>query len=176
MIIHRLNPRAMAELRPQLATLLLDAVADGHVVGFLAGLDQDGLESYWSGIGAEVAAGTRMVLAAERGGQLIGCAQLDLYVPPNGANRARVEQLLVHCTERRRGVGTALVQALEIEALGLRRGLLMLEAEAGSGAEQLWLRNGYTRAGELPEFACTPNGHWRAAAIYYKTLFARARR
>ena len=36
--------------------------------------------------------------------------------------------------------------------------------------------NSHQRAGELPEFACTPNGHWRAAAIYYKTLFARARR
>ena len=40
MIIHRLDARAIRELRPQLATLLLDAVADGHTLGFLAGLDE----------------------------------------------------------------------------------------------------------------------------------------
>lgn len=176
MIIRRLDPRAIAELGPQLATLLLDAVADGHSLGFLNGLDQDQLDAYWQGVADEVGAGRRVLLAAERDGILVGSAQLDLCQKPNGSNRAEVQKVLVHCTERRKGIGTALMQALEIEALALRRGLLFLDTAAGSEAEQLYCKNGYQRVGELPEYACTPNGRWHPTAIYYKTLFQRSRR
>ncbi|MCD2517576.1 GNAT family N-acetyltransferase [Massilia sp. G4R7] len=176
MIIHRLDARGASELRAQLGTLLLDAVADGHSLGFLAGLDQDQLDAYWRGIEGDVARGVRVLLGAERDGMLVGTVQLELCQKPNGANRAELQTLLVHCTARRQGLGTALLQAAEIEALGLRRGLLHLEIEAGCGAEQLVERAGFTRAGSLPDFACTPNGHWRAAAIWYKTLFPRTRR
>lgn len=175
MIIRRLDARAIGELRPQLGTLLLDAVADGHSLGFLNGLDQDQLDAYWMSVAAEVDAGCRVLLAAERDRTMVGCAQLDLCQRPNGSNRAEIQKLLVHCTARRCGVGTALMQALEIEALALRRGLLFLDTEVGSGAEHLYRKNGYTRVGELPEYACTPNGVWRGTAIYYKTLFTRTR-
>lgn len=176
MIIRRLDARAINEVRTQLATLLLDAVADGHSLGFLAGLDDVQLDAYWSGVESEVARGSRVLLAAERNGLLVGSVQLDLCQKPNGSNRAELQKMLVHCTMRRRGVGTALLQAAEIEALALRRGLLFLDTEAGSGAEQLYSKAGYTRVGELPDYCCSPNGHWRPTAIYYKTLFSRARR
>jgi acetyltransferase len=176
MIIHRLDARAIRELRPQLATLLLDAVADGFSLGFLAGLDDIQLAAYWEGVGHEVARGSRVLLGAEQDGMLVGTVQLAFPQEPNAGNRAALEKLLVHCTARRRGVGTALLQAAEIEALGLRRGLLFLDTESGSGAERLVDRAGYIRVGELPDFACSPNGHWRTAAIWYKTLFPRSRR
>ena len=60
-------------------------------------------------------------------------------------------------------------------ALALRRGLLFLDTEAGSGAEAHYRRLGYTKLGELPEYCATPQGAWRATAIYYKTLFLRER-
>ncbi|RYY91559.1 MAG: GNAT family N-acetyltransferase [Comamonadaceae bacterium] len=175
MIIRRLDARAIEAVRTQLATLLLDAVADGHSLGFLAGLDDVQLDTYWSGVAADVARGSRVLLAAERKGLLVGSVQLDLCQKPNGSNRAELQKMLVHCTMRRRGIGTALLQAAEIEALSLRRGLLFLDTEAGSGAEHLYTQAGYTRVGELPEYCCSPNGHWRATAIYYKTLFSRVR-
>jgi len=175
MIIHRLDARAIDAVRPQLATLLLDAVADGHSLGFLAGLDQDGLDRYWTGVEHDVKRGNRALLVAERNGMLVGTVQLDLCQQPNGSNRAALQTLLVHCTERRKGVASALLEAAEIEALALRRGLLFLEVEAGSGAEQLFERAGFLRVGELPDYACSPNGHWRPAAIWYKTLFPRSR-
>jgi acetyltransferase len=112
---------------------------------------------------------------AERTGVLVGSVQLDLCQKPNGSNRAELQKMLVHCTERRRGVGSALLEAAEIEALALRRGLLFLDTEAGSGAEHLYRKAGYTRVGELPEYCCSPNGHWRPTAIWYKTLFSRTR-
>jgi len=176
MIIRRLDARAIDGVRPQLATLLLDAVADGYSLGFLAGLDDLQLDAYWSGVAADVARGCRVLLVAERNGLLVGSSQLELCLTPNGSNRASVQTMLVHCTLRRRGIGTALLQAAEIEALSLRRGLLLLETEAGSGADRLAAREGYTQVGELPDYACSPNGHWRATTLWYKTLFARARR
>ncbi len=176
MIIHRLDARAIRALRPQLATLLLDAVADGFSLGFLAGLDEAQLAAYWEAVADEVTRGSRVLLGAERDGMLVGTVQLALPAEANAGNRAALEKLLVHCPLRRRGVGTALLQAAEIEALGLRRGLLVLDAETGSGAEHLAERAGFIRVGELPDFACTPNGHWRPAAIWYKTLFPRGRR
>ena len=124
MIIRRLDSRAIHAVRTQLATLLLDAVADGHSLGFLAGLDDAQLDAYWSGVELEVARGSRVLLAASRNGLLVGSVQLDLCQKPNGSNRAELQKMLVHCTVRRRGVGTALLEAAEIEALSLRRGLL----------------------------------------------------
>ncbi|MGH8855396.1 MAG: GNAT family N-acetyltransferase [Telluria sp.] len=175
MIIRRLDLHAIKAVRTQLATLLLDAVAGGHSLGFLTGLDDQQLDAYCDGVEADVARGSRVLLAAERNGLLIGSVQLDLCQKPNGSNRAELQKMLVHSSQRRRGVGTALLAAAEIEALGLRRGLLYLDTEAGSGAEQLYSKAGYTRVGELPDYCCTPNGNWRATAIYYKTLFARRR-
>ena len=175
MIIRRLDPRAIAAASEPLATLLLDAVADGHSLGFLNGLDQEQLDAYWRGVADEVGSGRRVLLGAERDGILVGAAQLDLCLKPNGDNRAEVQKVLVHCTARRTGVGTALMQALDVEALALRRGLLFLDTAVGSDAERLYRKCGYVRVGELPEYACTPNGRWHATAIYYKTLFTRTR-
>lgn len=176
MIIRRLDPRTIAQSMPYLGTLLLDAVADGHSLGFVNGLDQDQLDAYWQGVAEEVGLGQRVLLAAERDGVLVGSIQLALSTKPNGHNRAEVQQLLVHCTVRRSGIGMALMQALEIESLALRRGLLFLDTAVGSGAERLVQQSGYERVGELPEYACTPNGRWHGTAIYYKTLFTRNRR
>jgi len=65
------------------------------------------------------------------------------------------------------------MQALEAAALDLRRGLLYLDTEARSSAEAFYRALGYTCIGGLPDYACSPEGEWRANAIYYKTLFPR---
>jgi acetyltransferase len=82
-------------------------------------------------------------------------------------------KMLVHSGARRRGIASVLLRALEAEARERRRGLLYLDTEAGSAGEELYRGLGYTRLGELPEYACTPHGEWRATAIYFKTLFSR---
>jgi acetyltransferase len=52
--------------------------------------------------------------------------------------------------------------------------LLIDAVEHGSsGAEAFYRALGYTCIGGLPEYACSPQGEWRANAIYYRTLFRR---
>lgn len=160
----------------QLRALLLDAVAHGASVGFVMPLSETVADAYWREVAHALEAGSRILLVAWRDHVLVGTVQLDLCMKPNGSNRAEVQKLLVHSGARRGGVATALMEALEMQALALCRGLLFLDTEAGSSAETLYRRLGYTRVGELPEYCATPNGAWRATAIYYKTLFVRERR
>ena len=176
MQIRMLDAAGAAAHAAPLRTLLLDAVAHGASVGFMASIDDAAADAYWRDVRAAVAEGSRVLLVAWRDHVLIGTVQLDLCQKPNGLNRAEVQKLLVHSGARRSGVATALMEALEVQALALRRGLLFLDTEAGSGAEALYRRLGYTRIGELPEYCATPNGDWRATAIYYKTLFVRQRK
>jgi acetyltransferase len=175
MQIRMLDAADTAAYAKPLCALLLDAVAHGASVGYVMPLGEAVAEAYWRDVGAAVAAGSRVLLAAWAGNVMVGTVQLDLCMKPNGMNRAEVQKLLVHSGARRGGVATALMAAAEMQALALRRGLLFLDTEAGSGAETLYQRLGYTRVGELPEYCATPDGAWRATAIYYKTLFVRER-
>ena len=175
MQIRLLDAAAAATHAAQLRGLLLDAVAHGASVGFVMPLEESIADAYWREVRDAVAAGTRVLLVAWREHVLVGTVQLDLCSKPNGVNRAEVQKLLVHSGARRCGVASALMEALEVQALALRRGLLFLDTEAGSGAETLYERIGYTKVGELPEYCATPDGAWRATAIYYKTLFVRER-
>lgn len=158
---------------PQLVALLLDSVAHGASVGFVAPLEAEEAAQFWRGVRDAVADGSRVLLVAEQEGAIVGTVQLDLCQRANGGNRAEVMKMLVHSAARRRGIGSVLLRAAEAEALERRRGLLFLDTEAGSGAEALYAGLGYARVGELPEHSCTPGGEWRATAIYYKTLFSR---
>jgi acetyltransferase len=160
----------------QLRALLLDAVAHGASVGFVMPLAEAQADAYWCTVSEAVEAGSRILLVGWRDHVMVGTVQLDLCMKPNGSNRAEVQKLLVHSAARRGGVGTNLMAAAEMQALALCRGLLFLDTEAGSDAEALYARLGYTRVGELPEYCATPAGAWRATAIWYKTLFLRERK
>jgi acetyltransferase len=175
MQIRMLDAAGTAAHAGPLRSLLLDAVAHGASVGFVTPLTEEAADAYWRDVRAAVEAGTRVLLVAWRDNIVVGTVQLDLCMKPNGLNRAEVQKLLVHSGARRTGAATALMEAVEMQALALRRGLLFLDTEAGSGAEALYQRLGYTKVGELPEYCATPDGAWRATAIYYKTLFVRKR-
>lgn len=172
--VRKLDPRGIDAVRDELAGLLVDVVGHGASVGFLAPLAPSEASLYWESVRAAVAGDARVLLAAWQGGELAGSVQLDLCQRANGANRAEVQKLVVHSRARRAGVASALMRALEQEALRLRRGLLFLDTEAGSGAERFYQALGYTRLGELPQFACDTAGNWKATAIWFKTLFERA--
>lgn len=170
--IRKLDARGVDRYLPELAELLVDAVQHGASLGFLAPLGASEALGFWLGVRAAVAEGSRVMLVALRGEQLLGTVQLDLCQKANGRNRAEVQKLIVHSAARRFGLARALMEEAETQARSHQRGLLYLDTEAGSGAEHFYQSCAYTRLGELPHYACNTLGEWRATAIYFKLLFS----
>ncbi|WP_322979711.1 GNAT family N-acetyltransferase [Pseudomonas sp. C11] len=168
--LQRIDSANFAKYREGLIVLLLDAVNDGASIGFLADLDERGAAEYFAQVQAGVVDGSMLLWVAHEQSRVLGSVQLSLCQKPNGLNRAEIQKLLVLSTARRRGIACLLMHAVEQEAAARERGLLYLDTEAGSDAEQLYHHLGYQCIGGLPDYACGPDGTYRANAIYYKTL------
>lgn len=168
--LQRLDSTNFANYREGLIVLLLDAVNDGASIGFLGDLDEREAAEYFAQVHAAMTDGSLLLWVAQEQSRVLGSVQLSLCQKPNGLNRAEIQKLLVLSTARRRGIARLLMQAVEQEAAPRKRGLLYLDTEAGSDAEQLYRHLGYQCIGGLPDYACGPDGIYRANAIYYKTL------
>jgi GNAT superfamily N-acetyltransferase len=157
-------------LVPGLAALLVDAVASGAGVNFMAGFRQDEAEAFWRKALAGLAAGDRLLLVAEEDGEVIGTVMCLFMPQPNQPYRAEVSKMLVHTRARRRGVGAALMRAVEDAALAAGKTLLMLDTETGSAGDRLYRRMGWTPFGTVPGMAYTPDGRLTDATFFYRQL------
>ena len=171
-MIERLIPEAFAAAVPQLADVLVDAVAGGASVGFLAGFDRAEAAAWWRGRAAAVAAGSLVVWAHRGGRGITGTVSLAYADKPNARHRAEVVKLAVHRDERGRGLGRRLLATAEEEACAAGIGLLLLDTETGSAAERLYRSAGWQRYGVVPGYAAAPSGEVKACSFYYKTLAA----
>ena len=169
-----IEPLAVAEMdaeRDALVALLRDAVESGASVGFLPPLGDAEAAAYWATVAAGLREGSRVVLAArddELG--LVGSAQLELAMRANASHRAEVSKVMVHRRARRRGVGRALMLALEEHARRLGRTTLILDTRQGDPSEVLYRTAGWTFAGAIPGYARSATGALDATAFYYKLL------
>jgi len=163
---------ALAAALPRLSELLIDSVAHGASVGFLAPLAFADATAYWQRIAAGVDAGRAVVLLAGEH-DVVGTVQLDIDTLPNQPHRATISKLLVHSAARRRGIGEALMVAAEREAQARGRWLLTLDT-ATAEAERLYVRMGWTAAGPIPDYAMNPDGSLTATTWYWKRLSAGA--
>lgn len=168
--VRTVDAASLAQLRPRLCEILIDCVAGGASVGFLDPLDHAEADQYWRRVENAVAGGRRLVLVAESSlGDVAGTVQLDLNTMPNQPHRATVSKLLVHRSERRRGIGEGLMAALERVAVESGRWLLTLDT-ATPEAARLYERMGWQRAGVIPDYALSPDGVPTATAFYWKRL------
>ncbi|MEG0859722.1 MAG: GNAT family N-acetyltransferase [Pseudomonas sp.] len=168
--LNRVTADSFAYYRDGLVALLLDAVAHGASVGFLADIDAQQANNYFDEVKQRLVSGELLLWVVGKDKEVLGSVQLGLCQKLNGLNRAEVQKLLVHSEARRRGLGQQLMQALEATARQKQRGLLYLDTEAGSDAEVFYRSLGYTKAGEIPDYACGPDGTYRPTALYYKLL------
>jgi ribosomal protein S18 acetylase RimI-like enzyme len=111
-----------------------------------------------------------VLLIARDASDVIGTVQLHLSGRPNGAHRAEVARLLVHSRARRRGVGAALMAAVEAEALQHRISLLVLDTRTGDPSQHLYEKTGYTLAGIIPRYARSTTGGLEPTSIMYKEI------
>ena len=153
-----------------LAALVCDTVESGASVGFMPPVDAHRYAAFWREVVADIAAGTRVVLVARAGGQIVGTAQLALATRENSRHRAEVQKVLVLRAHRRQGIATALMRALEDAARAHGRTCLVLDTGATGNAQGVYARGGYTRVGTIPRFALNPDGSFCDTVVYYKLL------
>ena len=154
-----------------LCHLLQDAVHGGASVGFLAPLSDDTAVRYWQHVFVHLADGVGLWVA-EFDGTIIGSVQLEGCRKENGRHRAEVQKLLVHSACRGRGVATRLMRTVEAFAKADGRTLLVLDTQAGSVAEAVYRHLGWQPAGQIPDYATSPNGVRHATVYFYKQLTA----
>lgn len=163
-------PDQAAVMAPELAAILVDCVAGGASVGFMAPLDPARAQHWWHG--AVSAERTLTFAARDHGGPAMGVVQLKLAAFENGRHRAEVAKLLVHRDARGRGVATALLQRLEAEAWARGRWLLLLDTQTGSPAERLYERLGWRRLAVVADHAVTPDGRLAPTTFMERRLAA----
>ena len=168
--IIRLSASDARAVRDRLIALLADTVDHGASVGFLRPLDQAVARDYWNEVWAAVERGTRILLIARLGGEIVGSVQLDLALRPNGVHRAEVQKLIVLSRCRRQGIAGELMRAIEGEARAAARSLLVLDTEARSGAEPFYESQQWQRVGSIPGFALNTDGVPTPNTIYYKII------
>jgi GNAT superfamily N-acetyltransferase len=78
--------------------------------------------------------------------------------------------MLVHRSMRGRGIGAALMAAVEQEARRHRRKLLVLDTVPGDSGYRLYVRAGWTQSGIIPGYALFPDGRLCDTAVFWKRL------
>jgi ribosomal protein S18 acetylase RimI-like enzyme len=162
------------ELFSCLVELLQDAVASGASVGFLAPLSTKDARNYWAEALEEVGRGERVILVASANHDVAGCVQLLLSSTANSRHRAQVQKLIVLQRARRKGLGRALLDAIEKMAIAKGRTLLVADTPTGGAGEHLYAAAGYTRVGAIPRYLRGPDGHFNPTTIFYRELETRA--
>lgn len=160
----------LPEIRAGLSEILVETVALGGSVSFMHPLDLDAAGRFWDGSLAAAARGERVVLGAFDGDVLVGTVTLQLDCPPNQPHRAEIAKMMTRASHRGRGVATALLRAAERLAIERERTLLVLDTATDGGAAGLYERMGFTRAGEIPDYALKPHGGLTGTLIYWKRL------
>ena len=157
-------------LLADLAELLVDAVDSGASIGFMPPLELAEAQEYWQGVLAAMRARERVLLAAVEEGRVLGAVQLFCEMRANGRHRAEAGKLFVHRRARRRGLARALLAELETVARARGLTLLLMDTRKGGEAERLCESLGYTRWGEVPEYARSGDGTLHTTVFFYRRL------
>lgn len=125
--------------------------------------------AYWEQVLAALE-DTLQLWVAEQDGQLLGTVQLVLCPKENGKHRAEVQKLLVAQAARGQGIARRLMASVEADAHAQGRTLLVLDTQTGSVVETVYQHLGWTKGGEIPNYATTRSGQLHPTSYFYKQL------
>jgi ribosomal protein S18 acetylase RimI-like enzyme len=168
--IRRMASAELDEHLDALADVLVDCVAGGASVRYMAPFSHEDARGAFQTVAAEVEQGRRVLLAAFSGGVLVGTVQVVRATQPNSPHRAEIVQLLVHRSARKRGIAKRLMDRAEEEARIEGRTLLVLDTVTGDPAERLYERLGWNKVGVIPNYALYPDGRPCDTTVFWKSL------
>jgi GNAT superfamily N-acetyltransferase len=156
---------------PELAALIVDAVAGGAGITFLRDVTPEKAAAWWRSLEPDVASGrTTPFVAVDEDGRVVGSTLLVRSIYENSPHRAEIGKVIVLRSHRRRGLAAALMTAAEEHARGDGRWLLVLDTVEGSAAEALYHSLGWHETGVVPNFAMNPHGVPQPATFFWKDL------
>lgn len=166
-VLESVSERAIKEL----GDVLIDCVEGGASVSFMLPMTREKADIFWRKVAAGVARGERIVIVAEElDGTIVGTVQVILDVPENQLHRGDIAKMLVHSSARRRGIGAKLLTVAEQSALDAGKTVLVLDTVTDSDAYHMYVRQGWQRVGEIPDYALFPDGRYCATTYFYKAL------
>lgn len=170
MVIRRADPDDVEDL----TTLLVACVRAGAALGFLDTLTHEESRAFWVTSLEQQSTGSRSVLVAVDDEVILGTISVLLAFPANQLHRGEIAKLMVSPDRQGTGLGSVLLESGEQVAWNAGKSLLVLDTEAGSPAEGFYARHGWTKTGEIPDFALTAAGKIHPVALYWKRLAAGA--
>jgi GNAT superfamily N-acetyltransferase len=170
--LRTLTPSEAAGHLAHFSDLLIDAVQGGAGVNFMADVTRADVDAYWQNQIMGFASNDRIWLVAEVESRIVGMVMCVFAPQPNQPYRAEISKMLVHSSHRNKGVGAALMQRIEAEALKAGKVLLVLDTVTESAGDRLYRRMGWTAFGTVPGFAYLPDGTPQAATFFMKQLAA----
>ena len=150
----------------ELVSLLIDVVESGASIGMLPPLEPLEARKYWESVHDP----NVILLVAKVNKEIVGSVQLHLCSKLNGLHRAEIAKLMTHPNYQRRGIGRLLMEKAHDTALKMGKTLLVLDTREGDPSNLLYNALGYIKAGRIPAYALSENGHFDATIIYYKNL------
>jgi GNAT superfamily N-acetyltransferase len=167
--IEQLAANPDAHVLDELAALLVDCVAGGASLGFLADLTHEDAGEWWR---SHLAAPQVLTCVAREPelNRIAGTVSLYLTDKPNGRHRAEVSKLMVHREARGRHYASRLLATAEEKARDLGCSLLFLDTQSGSPAEGLYARRGWKRIGCVEDWAMSPDGTLHPTTIMSKAI------
>ena len=170
--IRALDSDGYIDAIPGLAALIVDAVAGGASVNFLAGVTERETAAWWEARIGDVGDGTitPFVAVARDDPRILGSTLVIRSRNQNSPHRAEIGKVLVHRSARRRGLGRALMAAAEDRARADGRWLLILDTEAGSAADTFYRALGWQVLGTMPNHAYRSDGVLAPTTYFWKDL------
>jgi GNAT superfamily N-acetyltransferase len=173
MISSNIRPLDAAEARTraaELADILLDCVAGGASVSFMADMTRAEALAFWARVAGGVERKERILLVAEEAGRLVGTVQVVASGIPNQPHRSDLSKMLVRRDGRGRGVGAALLREAEAHSMAAGWWLMVLDTVVDSDGDRLYARGGWIPVGVIPNFALYPDGSLCGTRYFYKDL------
>lgn len=170
MTVEPLDPDAYEAAIPELAALVVDAVAGGASINFLSDVTLASAGAWWRARLDEIRDGTTTLFIARDGDRIVGSTLLMRSTNANSPHRAEIGKVIVHRTARRRGLARALMSAAEDHARAEGRWLLVLDTVTGSDADAMYRALGWHETGIVPDYALLPDGRPWPATFFWKDL------
>ena len=156
--IVELESADIAEYVNDLCRLLIDSVAAGAAISFMAPLATVEAKHFWvHDVKSAVQGGSRRLFGAFVDQRLVGTVRLILGMPPNQPHRAEISKIIVHPGGRRRGLGTAFMNEALTVAKQAGKTFVTLDTRADDVSEPLYKGVGFIEVGVIPDFAFDPD-------------------